>query len=156
MCDLIMTPGKLDTRIYIYKGDGLKYVEQVWVDVKKDEDCELLYCVFHRVHNELKFPRPLTHEITVHLHLQIQEFRVHRWRRVCVRNIQSKAPTLNALLFFRRFPSMILFLSSSDLNELSRKSNISKRMPLSLLNTAESILIECYLSPGLYTVQPAR
>lgn len=24
-------------------------------------------------------------------------------------------------------------------------------MPLSLLNTAESILIECYLSPGLYT-----
>lgn len=51
---------------------------------------------------------------------------------------------------------MILFLSSSDLNELSRESNISKSMPLSLLNTAESILIECYLSPGLYTVQPAR
>lgn len=62
MCDLIMTPGKLDTQIYIYKGDGLKYVEQVWVDVKKDEDCELPYCAFHRVHNELKFPRPLTHE----------------------------------------------------------------------------------------------
>lgn len=29
-----------------------------------------------------------------------------------------------------------------------------KRMPLSLLNTAESILIECYLSLGLHTKQP--
>lgn len=103
MRDLIMTPGKLDTRKYINKCDGLKYVEQVWVDVKKDEDCELPYCAFHRVHNELKFPRPLTHEFTIHLHLQIQEFRVHRWRRVCVRNIQSEAPTLNALLF-QTFP----------------------------------------------------
>lgn len=47
-----------------------------------------------------------------------------------------------------------VFLSSSDINKLSRQSSIFKRMARSLLNAAESILIECYLSPGLYTEQP--
>ncbi len=52
------------------------------------------------------------------------------------------------------FLSRYFFLSSSDINKLLRQSSIFKRMPPSLLNTAESILIECYLSPGLHTEQP--
>lgn len=45
--------------------------------------------------------------------------------------------TLNTLV--QIFPSMLYFLSSSDINNLSKQSSHFKRMPLSLLNKAESI-----------------
>jgi len=144
---------RLQSKTTPKQSGSLKYVEQVWTTESSEWQQNIVYASWC-----LQWRKVFKTTLFWVNCIRIHDTKTH----FCSKAHLGSEPTDVMCLRRKRleyssypsFSSVVLFLSSSDINKLSRQSSIFKRMPLSLLNTAESILIQCYLSPGLYTEQP--